>query len=219
MAAHSMTCPDEEHLADFVDGRLQAAERDTVATHVEACDTCFDVVVLTRAAVEEERALAGAPFPVTAAQRAARERARALYSPPLSVRAVFRLVRDALDLVREAGAQWTPVAAPAVRGGEAGDGRDLWQARVRVDDLDLALEVERSGEGAVIAAGLTGADGAEAPAGTSVALVREGSLLAFQPATAEPADLAEVGPGEFRVEVRRDGEVAGHAIVALEEVA
>ncbi len=219
MAGHPTHCPDEEHLADFVEGRLGADERQSTATHVEACDTCFSVVVLTREVMAEERALAGAPFPVTAAQRVARERAKALYSPPLSIRVVFRLVKDALDLVRTAGAEWAPVAAPAVRGGEAGDGRDLWQARVRVSDLDLALEVERSREGCVIAAGLTAAGGGEAPAGTAVALVRDGSLVAFQPATAEPADLAEVGPGEFRVEVRRDGHLEGHATLALEEAA
>ena len=213
-------CPDEERLADFAEDRLDAAAREAVDTHLQACDNCFEVVVLTREAICEERAWARSPSLVTVAERAARERARSLFAPRLDVRAVFRLVRGALDLVRSAGAAWEPVAVPAVRGGEArGDGRDLWEASASVAGLDLRLEVERTGSGCVIAAGLTAPGGAAAPAGTSLALVSGGRLLAFQPATEEPADLAEVGAGEYRVEVRRGDEVAGHATLSLEEAA
>jgi len=213
-------CPDEERLADFTEGRLDAQDRATLETHLEGCDTCFEVVVLTREAMQAELAYAGSPALVTIPERAAREKVKALFAPKLGMRAVFRMVRGALDLVRSAGAEWAPVAVPSVRGGATdGAGLDLWESKVRVGELDLQLEVERSGEGCLIAAGLTTRGGTEAPAGLSVALVTEGKLLAFQPATGEPSDLAEVGAGEYRIEIRRGDEVTGHATLALEDAA
>ena len=209
------TCPDAERIADFAEQRLDAALHETVDAHLAACDGCFDQVVHVRWAIEQERALVGAPFPVTPAERSARERARALFSEPLG-RAVFRLLKGALELVSTTGASWEPVAVPAVRGAGDADARDLWEAAFPAGELSLRIEVERTGAGCVVAAGIAAPGGAEAPAGTSVALLRDGTVVALQPATAEPADLAEVGPGAFAVEVRRDGGTLGRAELHLQ---
>jgi len=208
------SCLDDERLACFVEEILPAAQRVDVDTHLSACDDCFERVAVARWVVLKERALAGAPFPVTLAERRARDRAKGLFRAPAGARAVFRLLRGALDLVQFTGPAWSPVAAPAVRGDGEGDDQDLWEVRTQLGDYTLRVEVERTGSGCVIAAGVATGTG-EPPSGTAVALVRDGALLSLQAATSEPADLAEVGPGRFRVEVRRDGEVTGHAEVVL----
>lgn len=201
----------EELLADFVEGRLDAASSEQVQVWLAENERAFDAVVLARSLIEEERALAGAPFPVTNAQRAGRDGAKALFKAPGGLRAVFRLLGDALDLIESFGGDWAPVPAPAVRGGGEGPcDRDLWAGAVRAEDLTLRVEVERTEGGAVIAAGV------DRPEGAQVALLRDDGIVSLCPATKEPAELAEVGEGAYFVEVRRGGEALGRVAVGLE---
>jgi hypothetical protein len=209
-------CPDEERLASFVDGLPGGTDRESVVAHVDDCGDCLDRVVMARFADEQERSLVGAAFPTGMAQRAASDRAKALFRGAPVLEAVFRLGRGALEVIRSAGVEWAPVAAPAVRGASESDSKDLWETSAEVGGLRLSLEVERTGAGCVIAAGVASLDGTDPPAGTSLALVRDADLIALQPASAEPADLAEVGPGRFHVEVRRDGSPTGHATLRLD---
>jgi len=200
---------DEETLADYVEGRLNSSAAAQVQAWLVEDDAAFDAVVLARSMMDEEAALMGARFPQGSSQAAARERAQSLFRPTLTA-AVFRLVQGALDLVDElVSGQWAPVAVPAVRGDGATDGRDLWEGRIPAGDDMLHVEVERTEQGALIAAGVASAEGAQ------VALLLNGELICLQPATVEPAELAEVGAGRVRLEIRRNGQVVGGAEVAL----
>ena len=201
---------DEETLGDFVDGRLDEGARAQVQAWLAEDEAAFDAVVLARSLSEAEAALMGSAFPRGARQRSAAERAKALLRPS-GLKAVFRLVQGALDLVEPlVQGRWTPVMAPAVRGAGDGEGRDLWTGCVGAGRDALTIEVERTGEGAVIAAGVEGPEGAQ------LALLRSGAMVALRPATTEPVDLAEVAAGEFQVELRRSGDVVASAAVVLE---
>lgn len=202
---------DEETLADFAEGRLDAAARATVESWLAQDEAAFDMVVLARSLMEEEAKLMGGRLPVPAAQLAARDRAQSMFRESVKS-VVFRLVQDALDLVDGlAASRWAPVAAPSVRG-DAGvcDGRDLWEGRIEAGDDTLVIEVERTESGALIAAGVDNAVGAQ------IVLLDGDDVVTLRPATAEPAELAEVGAGSFRVEIRRDGQTTGRASVVLE---
>ncbi len=201
---------DEETLGDFVDGRLDDEGRAQVQAWIAEDEAAFDAVVLARSLSEAEAALMGGAFPRGARQRSAAERAKALLQPS-ALKAVFRLLQGALELVEplvEGG--WAPVAAPAVRGDEGGEGRDLWAGRTGAGRDALTVEVERTGEGAVIAAGVQGPEGAQ------LVLLRDGAVIALRPATAEPVEVAEVAAGEFLVELRRSGAAVARAAVVLE---
>ena len=201
---------DEETLADFVEGRLDSAANEQVQAWLAEDSVAFDTVVLARSLMEEESKLMGARLPTPAARSAAARRAQGLFKESLKA-AVFRLVQGALDLLDDATAgQWAPVAAPAVRGAGAENGdRDLWEGRIPAGDDTLTIEVERTDSGALIAAGVDNAAGAQ------IVLLRDEDVVTLRPATAEPAELAEVTAGSFHVEVRRDGRTTGRAAVVL----
>ncbi len=212
MSDHATTklIHDEETLANFVEGRLDDAASAEVEAWLASDEVAFDTVVLARSLMDEEAKLVGGRLPVPAAQAVARDRAKALFQESLKS-VVFRLVRGALDLVDNlAVGEWAPVAAPSVRGDSDGDGRDLWEGRIPAGDDTLTIEVERTGAGALIAAGVDNAAGAQ------IVLLRDGAVVTLRPATAEPAELAEVEAGSFQVEIRRDGETTGRASVVLQ---
>lgn len=207
----AMLIRDEESLADFVEGRLDAATAAQVQAWLAEDSDAFDAVVLARSLMDEESKLMGARLPVPAAQLTAQERAKALFSES-PVAAVFRFVQGALDLIGGgASGVWAPVAAPAVRGQGGGpDGRDLWAGRIQAGEDTLLVEVERTAAGALIAAGVDNAARAQ------VVLLRDDSVVTLRPATVVPAELAQVEAGRFHVEVRRGGRTTGRASVVLE---
>ena len=49
-------CPDEEHLADYLEGRLPTDLESQVNDHLAACDLCLEGVVVARNLIQ-----AGAP--------------------------------------------------------------------------------------------------------------------------------------------------------------
>ena len=201
---------DDETLADFVEGRLDAAASAQVEAWLATDDMAFDTVVLARSAMDEEGKLVGARLPAPAAQAVARDRAKALFQESLKA-VIFRFAKGALDLVDNlAAGHWAPVAAPAVRGDGVGDGRDLWAGRIPAGDDTLTIEVERTLSGALIAAGVDNAAGAQ------IVLLRQGAVVTLRPATVEPAELGEVQAGSFHVEVRRNGKTTGRAAVVLQ---
>ena len=56
----SLTCPDPETLAAFVDGRLSAAERETVLVHLDSCRACREIVAEAAAVLDDLDAQDGA---------------------------------------------------------------------------------------------------------------------------------------------------------------
>lgn len=133
-------CPDEEVLADYLDGTLPEQKRSGIETHLADCSLCLDLLAAAyRSTQDVERA--GAP-------QHAIDRAMGLVAGKAGenfLDLVVRFVRDSLELVRTSGEWMTPlVTAPAgVRGRSAPAETGIIRAGKQMGRFSVAVEVEK----------------------------------------------------------------------------
>ncbi|MEA1867283.1 MAG: zf-HC2 domain-containing protein, partial [Thermodesulfobacteriota bacterium] len=67
-----ITCPNEERLADYLEGRLSEEDRSQVEKHLSECDICLEGLVLTNSLVRGRERLDLDPVPDEVTEAAVR---------------------------------------------------------------------------------------------------------------------------------------------------
>jgi len=142
------SCPDEEKLLDYLEGRLAEEDRFEVEEHLSDCQTCLDALVITTAMVKDEDRLALDRVPAEVTESAVQlvtsqctKSCGALMEKiERSIKETFSKISDSLQL--GPWARWQPVP---IRGSRKAASDDLVCLRVPFKDIDTEIEIEKTG--------------------------------------------------------------------------
>ena len=142
-------CPDEEMLADYLEGRLSDEERSQMEEHLSACKGCLEELVVTNSLLRggDRAKLNSVPEEVTGAAVRLVKRQRStscdFYIERIkrSLRNVRSKMSDLFSLKARTGWQLEPI-----RGSKIRVGKDLIYLRKTFKDIDTEIEVEKTGK-------------------------------------------------------------------------
>ena len=146
----SMPCPNDEVLADYIEGRLSEDERFEVEDHLSVCERCLEDFVVASHVLREHESLEFASVPANTTQTAVHlvQSHGAGSCPTLSARLKQSLgnlsekVSDFLSLK-----PWTGgMQLEPIRGSKTRVANDLIQLRKKFKDFDAEIEIEKTGE-------------------------------------------------------------------------
>ncbi|MCK4389832.1 MAG: zf-HC2 domain-containing protein [Desulfobacterales bacterium] len=142
-------CPDEEMLADYLEGRLSDEERSQMEEHLSACKGCLEELVVTNSLLRggDRAKLNSLPEEVTGAAVRLVKKQRStscnFYIERIkrSVRNVRSKMSDLFSLKARTGWQLEPI-----RGSKIRMAKNLIYLRKTFKDIDTEIEVEKTGE-------------------------------------------------------------------------
>jgi hypothetical protein len=142
------SCPDEEKLLDYLEGRLAEEDRFEVEKHLSDCQTCLDALVITTAMVKDEDRLALDRVPAEVTESAVqlvtsqctKSCGALMEKVERSIKETFSKISDSLQL--GPWARWQPVP---IRGSRKAASDDLVCLRVPFKDIDTEIEIEKTG--------------------------------------------------------------------------
>ena len=108
-------CLSDETMAAYVDGRLEAADRSAVETHLVHCHRCLDQVALLKRVINQEGALAGLEVPEAVLARAEALIAERFGRRPALMDLAVRIAGNLVEVLRTTGEVLTPRATPEGR--------------------------------------------------------------------------------------------------------
>lgn len=143
-------CPNDEILADYLEGRLSGEERFRVEDHLSACDRCLEAFIVAGTVFRDEDLSGVAPVPAGVTRTAVRlvQRQAAGSCPTLSAR-----LRRSLDRLSDKLSHvlmlkpWTGLQLEPIRGSKTRLAKDLIQLKKQFRDFDAEIEIEKIGEG------------------------------------------------------------------------
>ena len=144
------TCPDDEMLADYLEGRLSGHVIAEMEAHLSACDTCLEAFMVSRHLIKEAFGHETTPVPDRVVQSTVRLiQDRITTSPePLIGKAMQyfrRLYINLSDLFSPI--RWGDWRLVPVRGSIRRVSGNLFHLKKSFDGIDVEIEVNKSGEG------------------------------------------------------------------------
>jgi hypothetical protein len=144
------SCPDEERLADFLDGRLSEEERSQTEEHLAGCQGCLEALViartLTRGASERELE----PVPAVVTERAVgKVTSRYPVTPDSSAQEIMPSLRDlGARMIEVLSSRFFGESCPVpVRSSQIVASEDRVCVRVPFKGIEAEMEVEKAGVG------------------------------------------------------------------------
>ena len=142
-------CPDEEMLADYLEGRLFDGERHEIDEHLSGCDICLEDLMVARSLVRGGDSLELDPVPSQVTQAAVSLVNSQGSIWPGSLRE--RLNRSIKGLhLRLSGlfspTPWGEWRLAPIRGSKKVVSRDLISLRKAFKGIDVEIEIEKTGE-------------------------------------------------------------------------
>ena len=153
--ASKKICPDEERLADYLEGRLSKEARSQIEEHMSDCEVCLDAFVISRGFIRggHQSELESVQSNVTQdAVRLINSRDQKIERTSLWSRlnrSVERSVKDlhqwSADLFNSV--HWGELAYAPTRGPKERLSNDLQRLRRTFTDIRTEIEIEKRGEG------------------------------------------------------------------------
>lgn len=201
-------CPNEEILADFLEGRLSGRQQARIESHLAACDDCRQQVGVYLQLTHPESAVEPVVAPDYLADKAVRlvagqadaERARPLFQGTrrLAARGIALLEQ----LVPANGLQPAPVR---------GAGTILSERRIsrqkQFEDLTVTIEIERSDDDLALIRVLPTGKAADQP--VRVALIQGGREIVSMTLATDPLAFDDIAFGIYTLVFIRHGVTLG----------
>lgn len=142
-------CPDEEMLADYIEGRLSDAEGSQIEEHLAGCEMCLEEFVAGRSTVQGEDQFHVHPVPPEVTHAAVNlVKSRGGASCGALVESFKRLLRGLyagiLDLFRPT--PWGRWQLASIRGNKRVLAKDLIYLRKTFPQMEAEIEIEKTGE-------------------------------------------------------------------------
>ena len=142
-----MSCPDEERLMDYIEGRLSKEDRSHIEEHLSDCEICLEGLVVTRSILQGRDEIETEPVPA-----AVTESAVSLITGPraplfdISIDrvklAINRIKSDIADLLwPDSWIRWQPAA---IRGAKSVVSEDLFRITVSFKKIKTEIEIEKT---------------------------------------------------------------------------
>jgi len=143
-----MRCPNDEVLADYIEGRLAKEERFEVEDHLSTCERCLDDLVVASSVFRGEALFECDSVPAALTEAAVRAIQRhGAGSCPTFPQRVKRSLEDLSEKVSDlltfkpTGLQLQPI-----RGSKTRLAKDLIQLRKKYRDFEVEIEIEKISE-------------------------------------------------------------------------
>jgi hypothetical protein len=144
------TCPGEEILADYMEGRLSVDDRSETEAHLSECDTCLEGILAVKSLLRNNSLLQQDPAPshvTEIAVRLVQSQISGLSSSTVErLRlSIIRLYTRVSDLFRPL--RWGQTAFAPIRGSKIAVSNDLVHLRKVFKEIITEIEVEKTTKG------------------------------------------------------------------------
>lgn len=142
------TCPNEERLVDYLEGRLSEEDRSHVEKHLSGCDICLEGLVLTNGLLRGRDRLDMDPVPDDVTEAAVRLVTGLPATTPRSLmeklKGSIKNISSAIsdDLRPSPWRRWQPSTVRASKTLASGD---LVCLRVSFKEIEAGIEIEKTG--------------------------------------------------------------------------
>lgn len=141
-------CPDEEWLADYLEGRLSDRDRQITEEHLSDCETCLELILLESRILREKTADYSEPVPDAVIKNAVelipfKDVVNYQRNQGVIKKSAIRIWEKMADVV--AGI-WGNMQPAAVRGSENRSLTDNYHVRKTFQDVDISIEIEKTGK-------------------------------------------------------------------------
>ena len=144
------TCPDEERLVDYLEGRLCEEERSHVEKHLSECEICLKGLVLTNDLMRKSDRFELDPVPDHVTEAAMRLVMSQPATPQTSlkerlkgsIKEIGSTISDSLRLKSRGRWQLAPI-----RGTKTVASEDLVCLKVSFEEIETEIEIEKTGKG------------------------------------------------------------------------
>lgn len=142
------TCPDEEKLVDYMEGRLSEKSRSDVEEHLSGCEMCFEGLVITRGLTRDRDRAKLEPVPAKVTEAAVRlvTKRRTLPSGSLieklkrSTNNLRAMISDSLQI-----GPWGRLQPASIRGSKTKASENLVCMAVPFKEIETEIEIEKTG--------------------------------------------------------------------------
>lgn len=144
------TCPNEERLADYLEGRLSEEDRSQVEKHLSECDICLEGLVLTNSLVRGRGRLDLDPVPDAVTEAAVH---LVTNMPATTPRSLVKKLKGSIKNISSAisdglrPSPWQRWQPSPVRASETVASWDLVCLRVSFKEIETGIEIEKTGSG------------------------------------------------------------------------
>lgn len=143
------TCPDEEMLADYLEGRLSDEENSFIEEHLTQCDHCLEVFEMSGQLIHSppERELGSVPLAVTdaAVRLALGDRSEPFVSLNTKLKRFLTHFHSSLS-ERIGPLPWGRYALSPIRGTKKVLARDLIHLKKTFREIEAEIEIEKTGK-------------------------------------------------------------------------
>jgi hypothetical protein len=144
-----ITCPDEERLADYLEGRLSDNERAAIEEHLSDCETCLEVFMVARDLTRNEDRFKMDPVP-SEVTRAALHLVHNVDSISASVpwqgfKRLFKALRSGSSWLLSP-LPWGAWRLAPIRGSRRAVPKGLIRLRKNFKGLEVEIEIEKTGK-------------------------------------------------------------------------
>jgi hypothetical protein len=145
------TCPDEETLVDYLEGRLSDADRAEVEEHISRCEICLENLLVARNLLKDSNlsALESVPLQVTdAAVRLVTRRGRLSYAitkQKQKAETMLRVLRSGVSNLFTLE-PWGKFAFAPTRGSKKMAAKDSMHVKKTFKDILVDIEIEKTGD-------------------------------------------------------------------------
>jgi hypothetical protein len=138
------SCPDEERIADYLEGRLSAGDKEAMDVHLSECELCLEELVIAGKAVRDAAEAPAVPLGVTEAA----VRLVAGRTPG----AAERSLKDSIAAYAEKISDYVRYSLPwrwqhaTIRSSKVESAPDLVMIRKVFKEIEAEIEIEKTGE-------------------------------------------------------------------------
>jgi hypothetical protein len=142
--AAKKACPDEEIIADYLEGRLSSKDMEKLDAHLSECDLCLEELVIAGKALREPAALSAVPLSVTEAAVRRLSRLTTGVAEKGLKEAIAAYVEKISDYFRYSlPRRWQHVT---IRSSRIAVAPDLVIVRRVFKEIEAKIEIEKTGE-------------------------------------------------------------------------
>ena len=142
-----MSCPDEERLVDYCEGRLSEEERSQLEAHLSECTDCLEAFVVAKNMRADMNRFGLESVPKSVTEAAVKLVLRQRAESPGIVERLGRSVKEMSSRLTDTlRGPWGTLQPVAVRGPETREAEDVVRHRVSLEGIEMEIEVEKAGD-------------------------------------------------------------------------
>ena len=142
-----MSCPDEERLVDYIEGRLSKEDRSHMEAHLSDCENCLEGLVVARSILQGRDEIETEPVPAAVTESAV----RLITGPraPLFDGSIDRL-KLAINRIKSGIADflwpdsWMGWQPATIRGAKSVVSEDLFRIKISFNKIKTEIEIEKT---------------------------------------------------------------------------